>query len=411
MKSFMFLSQFIRDMRSQKLRTFLTIFGIIWGTISVVLLLGFGVGVGRQMSINMHGLGEGIIILWPARTSIAYQGLSKGRALRFREEDAFLVKQEISQIKIISPEYSRYGVKLKYEKNTYSTQIQGIYPGYEKMRNVIPDRGGRFIDDIDISLRRRVIFIGYKIKEELFKDEPAIGKYVFVNSVPFQIIGVLIKKTQNSTYGNPDEEIGFIPATTFSAFFGHKYISNMIVQAHDSSQNELIKKRLLQVLGKKYKFNPEDTEALSFWDTMEGEKITNAIMVGFNIFLGIVGAFTLIVGAIGVSNIMNVVVEERTKEIGLKMALGAKKAFILAQFLFETLLITLLGGAIGLAVSYGIIVIFPRGGSIQEFIGRPTLSLGVAFITVALLGLIGFISGFGPARRAANLNPVEAIRS
>jgi len=411
MKSFMFLSQFIRDMRSQKLRTFLTVFGIIWGTISVVLLLGFGLGVGRQMSENMHGLGEGIIILWPARTSLAYQGLSKGRALRFREEDAFLVKQEIPQIKSISPEYSRYGVKLKYEKNTYSAQIQGIYPEYEDMRNVIPDRGGRFIDDIDIKLRRRVIFIGYKIKEELFKEESAIGKYVFVNAVPFQIIGVLIKKTQNSTYGNPDESIGFIPATTFSTFFGHKYISNMIIQARDSSLNELIKKRLFQVLGKKYKFSPEDTEALSLWDTMEGERIFNAIMVGFNVFLGIVGAFTLVVGAIGVSNIMNVVVEERTKEIGLKMALGAKKGFILAQFLFETLLITLIGGAIGLVVSYGIIVIFPRGGSIEEFIGRPTLSLEVALITVALLGCVGFISGFGPARRAANLNPVEAIRS
>ena len=398
-------------MRSQKLRTFLTVFGIIWGTISVVLLLGFGLGVGRQMSENMHGLGEGIIILWPARTSLAYQGLSKGRALRFREEDAFLVKQEIPQIKSISPEYSRYGVKLKYEKNTYSAQIQGIYPEYEDMRNVIPDRGGRFIDDIDIKLRRRVIFIGYKIKEELFKEESAIGKYVFVNAVPFQIIGVLIKKTQNSTYGNPDESIGFIPATTFSTFFGHKYISNMIIQARDSSLNELIKKRLFQVLGKKYKFSPEDTEALSLWDTMEGERIFNAIMVGFNVFLGIVGAFTLVVGAIGVSNIMNVVVEERTKEIGLKMALGAKKGFILAQFLFETLLITLIGGAIGLVVSYGIIVIFPRGGSIEEFIGRPTLSLEVALITVALLGCVGFISGFGPARRAANLNPVEAIRS
>jgi putative ABC transport system permease protein len=407
----MFLSQFIRDMRSQKLRTFLTVFGIIWGTISVVLLLGFGVGVARQMSKNMHGLGEGIIILWPARTSTAYQGLSKGRMLRLREEDAFLVKQEISQIKIISPEYSRYGVKLKYEKNTYSTQIQGIYPGYEEMRNVIPDRGGRFIDDIDIRLRRRVIFIGYKIKEELFKDEPAIGKHVFVSGVPFQVIGVLIKKVQNSTYGNPDEEIGFIPATTFSALFGYKYISNMVMQAHDPSQNELIKKRLLQVLGKKYKFNPEDTEALGFWDTMEGEKTFNAMMIGFNVFLGIVGAFTLIVGAIGVSNIMNVVVEERTKEIGLKMALGAKKGFILAQFLFETLLITLVGGAIGLAVSYGIIVIFPSGDRIKEFIGRPTLSLEVALITVALLGLIGFVSGFGPSRRAANLNPVEAIRS
>jgi putative ABC transport system permease protein len=410
MKSFMFLSQFIRDMRSQKLRTFLTVFGIIWGTISVVLLLGFGVGVGRQMSENYHGLGEGIIILWPARTSMAYQGLSKGRPLRFIEDDAFLVKQEISQIKAISPEYSRYGVKLKHEKNTYSAQIQGIYPGYEDMRNVIPERGGRFINEVDIKLRRRIIFLGYKIKEELFKDEPAIGKYVFVNSVPFQIVGILIKKTQNSTYGNPDDSLGFIPATTFSSLFGHKYINNMVMQAHDSSQNELIKKRLLQVLGKKYKFNPEDTEALSFWDTMEGEKITNAIMVGFNIFLGIIGAFTLTVGGIGVSNIMNVVVEERTKEIGLKMALGAKKGFVLAQFLFETLLVTLIGGAIGLAISYGIIVIFPAG-KIEEYIGRPTLSLDVAWVTVALLGFIGFISGFGPARRAANLNPVEAIRS
>jgi putative ABC transport system permease protein len=410
MKSLMFLSQFTRDMRSQKLRTFLTVFGIIWGTISVVLLLGFGVGVGRQMSENYHGLGEGIIILWPARTSMAYQGLSKGRALRFREEDAFLVKQEIPQIKAISPEYSRYGVKLKHEKNTYSAQIQGIYPGYEDMRNVIPERGGRFISEVDIKLRRRIIFLGYKIKEELFKDEPAVGKYVFVNSVPFQIVGILIKKTQNSTYGNPDDSIGFIPATTFSSLFGYKYINNMVMQAHDSSQNELIKKRLLQVLGKKYKFNPEDTEALSFWDTMEGEKITNAIMVGFNIFLGIIGAFTLTVGGIGVSNIMNVVVEERTKEIGLKMALGAKKGFVLAQFLFETLLVTLIGGAIGLAISYGIIVIFPAG-KIEEYIGRPTLSLDVALVTVALLGFIGFISGFGPARRAANLNPVEAIRS
>lgn len=410
MKSLMFLSQFIRDMRSQKLRTFLTVFGIIWGTISVVLLLGFGVGVARQMSENYHGLGEGIIILWPARTSMAYQGLSKGRPLRFREEDAFLVKQEIPQIKVISPEYSRYGVKLKYEKNTYSAQIQGIYPGYEDMRNVIPERGGRFINEVDIKLRRRIIFLGYKIKEELFKNEPAIGKYVFVNSVPFQIVGILIKKTQNSTYGNPDDSLGFIPATTFSSFFGHKYISNMVMQAHDPSQNELIKKRLLQVLGKKYKFNPEDTEALSFWDTMEGEKITNAIMVGFNIFLGIVGAFTLTVGGIGVSNIMNVVVEERTKEIGLKMALGAKKGFVLAQFLFETLLVTLIGGAIGIAISYGIIVIFPAG-KIEEYIGRPTMSLDVALVTVSLLSLIGFISGFGPARRAANLNPVEAIRS
>lgn len=410
MKSFMFLSQFIRDMRSQKLRTFLTIFGITWGTISVVLLLGFGVGMGRQMSKNMHGLGEGIIILWPGRTSMAYLGLSKGRALRFREEDAFLLAREIPEIKYVSPEYSRGGVKLKYEKNTYAAQTRGVYPVYGEMRNVIPERGGRFINSRDVEQKRRVVFIGSKVKDELFKDELVIGKYIFVNSVPFQVTGVMIKKMQNSMYEGPDESAVFIPATTFSSFFGYKYISNMIIQAHDPFKNEFIQERILQVLGQKYRFHPKDTEALSIWDTMEGEKITHAVMLGFNIFLGIVGAFTLIVGGIGVSNIMNVVVEERTKEIGLKMALGAKKAFVLLQFLFETLLITLLGGAIGLGLSYGIILIFPEGG-VSEWIGRPTLSLDVAIVTIVLLGIIGFISGFAPARRAANLHPVDAIRS
>ncbi len=410
MKSFMFLTQFIRDMRSQKVRTFLTIFGITWGTISVVLLLAFGVGMERQLNKNMHGLGEGIMIIWPGRTSMAYEGLSKGRPLRFREEDAFLVEQEIPQVKYSSPEYTGWGVKLKYGKNAYSCVMKGIYPFYSDIRNVIPQRGGRFINDTDTAQKRRVIFIGFSIKEELFKDEEAIGKYIHVNSVPFQVIGVLIKKTQNSSYNTRDEYAAFIPATTFASFFGQKYISNFVVQAHDPFKNDLIQKKILQVLGKKYRFHPEDTEALSIWDTMEGEKITNSIMIGFNVFLGIVGAFTLMVGSIGVSNIMNVVVEERTREIGLKMALGAKKRFVLAQLLFETLLITLVGGALGISFSYALISLFPSS-SIEEFIGKPIFSFAVGLVTVALLGIIGLISGWGPARRASNLHPVEALRS
>ena len=410
MKSLMFLSQFFRDIKSQKMRTFLTIFGIIWGTISVVLLLGFGVGLGRQMKKSFHGMGEGLIILWPGRTSIPFEWLNKGRRMSFREDDAFLLKQEIPQIKHISPEYARGSAQLKSEKNTYSVYLRGVYPVYGEIRNTIPERGGRFLDLIDIEHKKRSIFLGSTVKRELFGDEAAVGRLVTLNSVPFQVVGVLIGKTQNSSYGSRDEFAAFIPATTFSALYGHKYINNMVIQGYDPQQNERLQKDILGVLAKKYRFHPDDEEAIGVWDMSEGEKLFTAIQLGFNIFLGIVGAFTLIVGGIGVSNIMNVVVEERTREVGLKMAVGAKKRFVLSQFLFETLLITLIGGSVGLAISYGIIRFFPNTG-IEEEIGRPTFSWEVAVVTVALLGLIGFISGFGPARRAANLDPVDALRS
>jgi putative ABC transport system permease protein len=410
MKAFMFFSHLLRDVRSQKTRTVLTVFGIVWGTVSIVLLLGFGVGMGRQMRKDMHGMGEGIIILWPARTSISYQGLNKGRALRFLEEDAFLLKREVPQVDSISAEFSRWNIPLKNEKNTYSAMIRGVYPVYGEMRNIIPERGGRFIDPLDLEHKKRVVFLGDEIKKELFRDSSAVGRYVMLNGVPFLVVGTLLEKKQNSSYGSRDSTAAIIPASTFSSLFGTKYISNLVVKGRTPREHESLKKRMLQVFAKKYKFHPEDKEAVWVWDVAESEKMFEAVMLGFNLFLGIVGAFTLIVGGIGVSNIMNVVVEERTREIGLKMALGAKKRYVLSQFLFETLLITLIGGAIGLAISAAIIAVFPQS-SISEEIGQPSFSLQVALITVALLGLIGFLAGFAPARRAANLNPVEALRS
>jgi len=410
MKAFMFFSHLLRDVRSQKTRTVLTVFGIVWGTVSIVLLMGFGVGLGRQMSKNMHGMGEGIMIVWPVRTSISYQGFNKGRELDFLEEDAVLLKREVPQVESVSAEYSRWNISLKKDKNSYSALVRGVYPVYAGMRNIIPERGGRFIDPLDLEHKKRVVFLGNKIKEELFHSGPAVGRYIMLNGVPFLVVGVLREKKQDSSYGSRDEVAAIIPASTFSSIFGTKSINNIVVKGRDPREHEALKTRMIQVFAKKYKFHPEDKEAVWVWDVAESEKMFRGIMLGFNLFLGIVGAFTLIVGGIGVSNIMNVVVEERTREIGLKMALGAKKRYVLSQFLFETLLITLIGGAIGLAISAGVIAVFPES-SISEEIGRPTFSLQVALITVALLGLIGFLAGFAPARRAANLNPVEALRS
>ncbi len=359
MKIFMFISQFLRDMRSQKLRTILTIFGITWGTIAIVLLLGFGVGLGRQMRKNFHGMGEGLLLVWPGRTSLAYQGLNKGRVIRFTEEDALSIKQQVPAIKELSPEYMRYGIELKRDQNTYATLVRGVYPVYAEIRNVIPERGSRFLDAQDLDQKRRAIFLGDKVKKELFKDGEAVGKYILLNRIPFLVVGILIEKKQSSDYGERDENTAFIPATTFSAIFGPKYISNMVIKAWDPGKNKALIRQVLTVMGKKYKFNPDDTDAISYWNMMEQETLFTSIFLGFNLFLGMVGVFTLTVGGIGVSNIMNVVVEERTKEIGLKMALGAKKRFVLSQFFFETFLITLIGGTIGLAISYGILTALP----------------------------------------------------
>lgn len=405
----MFATQFLRDMRSQKLRTFLTVFGIIWGTAAVVLLLAFGKGLHAQNQKSMHGLGEGIVILWGGKTSKPYMGFGRGRWIGLREEDAALLKKEIKELGGISPEYSRWRTTMRYKKNTVTQNMIGIYPIFGELRNIYVEIGGRFINKIDLEKRKRVVFIGNKLKEDLFGTEEAVGKYIFIDNVPFLVVGVMKKKKQDSSYSGRDENKAFISATTFAAMYGYKHVNNIIFKPKDTRQVEFVKKQVYKVLGMKYKFDPEDKEALWMWDTTEMEKFLTYFFLAFRAFLAIIGTFTLIVGGIGVSNIMNVVVEERTKEIGIKMSLGAKKRHILSQFIFETLMITFTGGVIGFMFAFMVVKIFPFF-KLEEYMGIPEISFSVALIAVGVLGLVGLISGFFPARRAANLNPVQALK-
>lgn len=409
MHLFMYITQFLRDMRSQKLRTLLTLFGIIWGTAAVVLLLAFGKGLHAQNQKSMHGLGESIVIMWGGRTSKPYAGFGKGRPIRLREEDADLLKKEIRQMGGVSPEYSQWSTHMKYKKNAVTQNMVGIYPVFGEMRNIFAEMGGRFINKIDLEKRKRVVFIGNQLKEDLFGKDEAIGKYIIIDNVPFLVIGVMKEKKQDSSYSGRDENKAFIPATTFAAMYGYKYINDIIFKPKDARQTELVKEQVYKVLGKKFKFDPEDKEALAMWDTTEMQKFLTMFFIAFRVFLVVIGTFTLIVGGIGVANIMHVVVEERTKEVGIKMSLGAKKAHVLFQFLFETLVITFIGGIIGFLFSLMVVKIFPLL-NLEEYMGTPQITLSAALIAVSVLGLVGLISGYFPARRAANLNPVQALK-
>lgn len=402
------LKQMIRDVRSQKLRTFLTVFGIVWGTVAVTLLLAFGHGLKGKLIKQTAGLGDRIVIGWPGLTSIPFEGLGKGRRIRLTEEDIDLARKQGTELRRISSEYADT-LKLHYGMKTLAVDVTGVSPEFGAMRNLIPEPGGRFVDPLDQAEQKRVAFLGNELAKDVFGGAPAVGKTVILHGSPFLVVGVLKEKEQDSSYRGRDHSQAFIPGTTFRAITGQKFVSNVVYQARDNARTEQATAELRRVLSRKLRFAPQDKEALAVWDTTEQFKFFDTFMLSFQLFLGIVGSLTLVVGGIGVSNIMNVVVEERTREIGIKMALGAKQRWILSQLLLETLLLTGIGGAIGFGVTLGICGVIPSLG-LTQYVGTPEVSPALALVTITILGAIGLFAGYFPARDASRLDPVVAMK-
>jgi putative ABC transport system permease protein len=402
-----FFRQLARDLWSQKLRTFLTTFGIIWGTVAVSLLLAFGHGLHRQMIKSVAGLGDRIVIAWPMRTSMIFEGLGKGRRMRMMEEDIAYLEAQVGLLAGVSSEYSD-NLIARYDDRQRSVSVSGVSPAYGTMRNMIPAMGGRFINDLDVEQRRRVVFVGNELAEDLFGSLEAVGETVMIHGSPFLVVGVLVPKEQDSSYSGRDHSKMIIPGSTFRAITGQKYMDNFIYKASAPELNDALNEQVRAALSSRLRFHPDDDQAVQVWDTTEMFVFMDAFMLGFQIFLGIMGVLTLVVGGIGVSNIMNVVVEERTREIGIKMALGARSRAILAQFMLETMILTAVGGGIGLAISFSICSAFPV--NLEEYVGLPTLSPGLAVLTASILGLVGFVAGYFPARDASRLDPVVAMK-
>ncbi|OGP97375.1 MAG: hypothetical protein A2Z39_00160 [Deltaproteobacteria bacterium RBG_19FT_COMBO_46_9] len=405
---FNIIRQLIRDTRSQKLRTLLTLFGMIWGTAAVSLLLAFGDGLHRQMIKSNMGIGNNVVIGWPSRTSMPFEGLAKGRYILMNDDDIRLIRNKAYALGAISAEYST-GFKLQRGAKVLSVSVSGVEPDFGEIRNLIPSAGSRFINPMDQEKKRRVVFLGDELASQVFGNESPVGQTIQLQGSPFIVIGVLKKKAQNSNYAGQDSGRLFIPASTLKMMTGQKFISNFVFTASDVTKTEALVKDIRQIMAVQHRFDPKDNEAIILWDTTESARFLNTFMLAFQIFLGIIGCLTMIVGGIGVSNIMNVVVEERTREIGIKMALGAKPRLVLGQFLLETLVITFVGGAIGILITMGICAIFPAL-NLTDYVGNPAISPGSAAVTAAMLGLIGFISGYFPARTAASLDPVVAMK-
>jgi putative ABC transport system permease protein len=402
------LRQLIRDTRTQKLRTTLTLFGIVWGTVAVSLLLAFGEGFQEQMAKASVGMGKGVVVGWAGLTAKPFQGLGEGRRIQLPRQDIELLRRKAWGLQYISGEFQDE-LKLQYGSKVLSVPVSGVEPEFAEMRNLIADQGGRFLNPLDVERKRRVAFLGNELAEQVFGERPAVGEIVLLQGNPFLVVGVMKKKIQNSNYGGPDQRRLWVPISTLEALRGHKWLDDFIFTAAEVSRTPAVRGDVQEILAERHRFDPLDEEALIVWDTTEGARFLHTFMVAFRLFLGILGSLTLVVGGIGVSNIMNVVVEERTREIGIKMALGARPRAILRQFLAETVLITVAGGAMGLGVAAAVCAAFPALG-LTDYVGDPRISPGVAAATALLLGAIGLVSGWFPARAASRLDPVTAMK-
>jgi putative ABC transport system permease protein len=280
------------------------------------------------------------------------------------------------------------------------------------MRNTIAGKG-RFLDAEDMASRKRICFIGDVLATDLFGAGEPVGQAVLIDGVPFTVVGVMRAKLQSSNYnGQRDERCAFIPWTTYASLYGTKYVSNVIFRPRDTGRSKAVMQDIKTYLGKLIGFSPADPDALGVWDTLEFEKQFTTFFLAFTIFLGVIGSFTLLVGGVGVASIMRVVVDERTREIGVKLAVGARRRTILWQFFSESLVIMLLGGLVGFGLSTAVLEAakaMPTGG-FTDFVGLPALNPLVIISTTLILLAIGVIAGMIPARTAASTDPIEALR-
>jgi putative ABC transport system permease protein len=397
-------------------RAVMTMLGISWGIVAVVLLMAYGNGFHEALMVGFrYAFSDGTVVIWNGQTSMQAGGERAGRRIRLKEDDAGAL-QELGVIKRTSPEYIKT-LPLSYFSKQTSAAVRGVSPEYGVMRSETAEVG-RFINAEDTEKRRRVAFVGSEVARKLFGNSPAVGETIRVSGISFEVVGVMTQKVQLSSYYSPDKYCVFIPYTTVAQVWNQDYVDNLVFQTISPLHHAQALKQVREVLGARHSFDPRDERAIGFNDSVENTKVVSGITDGLKVILGVIGALTLMIGGIGVMNIMLVSVTERTREIGIRKALGARRRHILTQFLLEGLVITSLGGILGIIFSYVLVTLVGTRPFLAELLEDPTrqtdihllLSPDVLLTACAILMFVGVLSGLWPALRASRLDPIESLR-
>ncbi len=411
------LRQAVATFRAHKMRTFLTMFGLVWGIASVILLVGLGRGFVVDQKKHMESLGKDLVIVWGGRTSSQVGGRAAGREIRLNVDDAKLIRDECYLVKNVSPELRRTIPEVS-QFNSANRGVVGMWPSYQEFRSLKVSEG-RLITDDDEREGRRVLVLGSKAYRQLFPGQPAIGATVLVKSVPYSVVGVLAEKKQNSNYSGPDNDYLFAPYSAVSRDFPppekpgagitRGYLDDIVFEVADPEEHEEAVLQVRRTLGRMRHFDPLDKDALFIWDTMDGAKQLAKIFGVVTLFFGCVAIVTLCLGGIGVMNIMLVSVTERTREIGTRKAIGATKRDILRQFFAESAMLTAVSGVLGLSVGVGTCLAM-TAVPLPDFVPHPIISPISIVLSIFTLSLITVTAGMYPAQRAADMTPVESLR-
>ena len=407
--------QTLATFKAHKMRVFLTMFGIVWGIASVILLVGLGRGFSVDQQKRMETLGKDLVIIWGGRTSSQVGGLAAGREITLTVDDAEIIRDECYLVKNVSPELRR-AIPEVSQFNSANREVVGIWPAFQSFRSLrLGD--GRLITEEDEAEGRRVVILGDAARKQLFSGKPAIGANLQIKGVPYTVIGVLKKKTQNSNYSGPDNDFLFAPYSAVARDFPRPekpgivrgYVNDIVFEVSSPDEHEATVQQVRRSLGRAHHFDENDKDALFVWDTMDGAKLVANIFTVITIFFGCVAIITLCLGGIGVMNIMLVSVTERTREIGVRKAMGATRGDILRQFFAESAILTVVSGVLG--VTAGMVLCAAMSAiPLPDFVPHPIVSGASIVASVLTLSIITLTAGMYPAQRAAEMTPVDSLR-